>query len=227
MQIEIWSDVVCPWCWVGKARFETAVDLLGWDDTDATVTYRPFELDPSLAAGSRPIAEYLRAKFGSAATVEAIEGRVSEAGAGVGLTFDWDRVIRVNTFDAHRLLTWALTEHGSHQQRTLKERLMRAYFAEGADVSEHGVLAGLAADTGLDAAAAADVLTTDRYAGDVRDEQARARTLGIDAVPTFVVEGTFGIPGAQDVETFVSLLPKLRQRLAETPDAIEGGPGGG
>ncbi len=216
VQIEIWSDVVCPWCWVGKARFETAVDLLGWNDTDATVTYRPFELDPSLAAGGRPIAEYLRAKFGSAATVEAIEGRVSEAGAGVGLTFDWDRVIRVNTFDAHRLLTWALTEHGQRQQRSLKERMMRAYFAEGADVSDHEVLAGLAADTGLDGAAAGDVLATDRHAVDVRDAEAQAATLGINAVPTFVVEGTFGIPGAQDIDTFVGLLPRLRDRLAET-----------
>jgi predicted DsbA family dithiol-disulfide isomerase len=215
VKVEIWSDVVCPWCHVGKARFEEAVRRLGWDESDLEITFRPFELDPRVGPGGEPIADYLRRKFGSAATVEAIEGRVGEAGAELGLEFDWSKVRRVNTFDAHRLLEWALATAGPAIQHRLKKRLMQAYFAEGGDVSDHPSLAALAADVGLDLDAAAEMLASDAYAAEVRAAEAEARELEIHAVPTFVVERRFAIPGAQDPETFVQVLARMRNRLAE------------
>jgi len=215
MKVEIWSDVVCPWCHVGKARFEEAVRRLGWDDDELEITFRPFELDPHVPPGGLEIGEYLRRKFGSTATIEAIEGRVSEAGAEVGVTFDWSKVRRVNTFDAHRLLEWALRTAGPAAQGRLKRRLMQAYFEEGGDVSDHATLAALAADAGLDAEAAAGVLGSDAYGEEVRAGEREARDLEIHAVPTFVLERRLAIPGAQDPETFVTMLARMRNRLAE------------
>jgi predicted DsbA family dithiol-disulfide isomerase len=215
VKVEIWSDVVCPWCYVGKARFEEGLRRLGWDDSEVQITFRPFELDPNVPPGGLEIGEYLRRKFGSAATVEAIEGRVGEAGAELGLAFDWSKVRRVNTFDAHRLLEWALVSAGPEAQARLKRRLMQAYFAEGGDVSDHAALAALADEAGLDPDAAADVLAGGGFADEVRAAEREARELEIHAVPTFVVERRFAIPGAQDPDTFVQVLARMRSRLAE------------
>jgi predicted DsbA family dithiol-disulfide isomerase len=215
VKVEIWSDVVCPWCYVGKARFEEALQRLGWDESDVEVSFRPFELDPSVPPGGLEIGEYLRRKFGSAATVEAIEGRVGEAGAELGLEFDWSKVRRVNTFDAHRLLEWALTTAGPAAQHRLKRRLMQAYFAEGGDVADHATLAALAGDVGLDPSGAAEVLASGAHGEEVRAAEREARELDIHAVPTFVVERRFAIPGAQDPDTFVQVLARMRSRLAE------------
>jgi predicted DsbA family dithiol-disulfide isomerase len=215
VQVEIWSDVVCPWCYVGKARFEEALRRLGWGDDDVDVVFRPFELDPRVPPGGLDLQEYLRQKFGTGATLEAIEGRVSEAGEELGLTFDWSKARRVNTFDAHRVLEWARHTAGPAAQRRLKSRVMQGYFAEGADVSDHDVLAGFAGDCGLDADAAAGVLASGAYGEEVRAGELEARELDVHAVPTFVVERRFAIPGAQDPETFVQVLARMRNRLAE------------
>jgi len=224
VKVEIWSDVVCPWCHVGKARFEEALRRLGWDESDVEIRFRPFELDRHVPPGGLEIGEYLRKKFGSRATVETIEGRVSEAGAEVGVTFDWTKVRRVNTFDAHRLLEWALTDAGPAAQGRLKRRLMAGYFEDGADVSDHGVLAGLAAEVGLDPAAATEVLASGAFGAEVRAGEQEARELEIHAVPTFVIERRMAIPGAQDPETFVNLLARIRNRLAdEAAEAPDGG----
>lgn len=223
MKVEIWSDVVCPWCHVGLARFEEAVRRLGWDDDELELVYRPFELDRHVPREGVDLGDYLRAKFGSGATLEAIEGRVSEAGEEVGIRFDWSKVRRVNTFDAHRLLEWALVTAGAPTQVRLKRRLMRSYFEEGGDVSDHSVLAGLAAEVGLDASAAASMLASDAYGEEVRAGEREARDLEIHAVPTFVLERRLAIPGAQDPETFQMMLARMRSRLedeaAEQADA--------
>lgn len=215
MRVEIWSDVVCPWCYVGKARFEEALRRLGWDDDDVEVVFRPFELDPTVAPGGVDLGDYLRRKFGTNATVEMIEGRVGDAGAELGLAFDWSKVRRVNTFDAHRLLEWALRTDGPAAQGRLKRRLMQAYFAEGGDVADHDTLAALAGEVGLDAAAAAEALASDLYGDAVRASEREARELEIHAVPTFVIEGRLAIPGAQDPETFVTMLARLRSKLED------------
>lgn len=214
MLVEVWSDVVCPWCHVGKARFEEALRRLGWDDGEVEVVYRPFELDRRVTEPI-PIADYLKAKFGSRATIEAIEGRVGDAGAELGLTFEWSKVRRVNTFDAHRLLAWALASAGSRVQGALKAALMEAYFAEGTNVADHAELARLAGEVGLDAAQAADVLASGAFGDVVRDGERAAAEREIHAVPTFVIGGALTIPGAQEPETFVSLLARMRSRLTE------------
>ncbi len=222
MKVEIWSDVVCPWCHVGLARFEEAVRRLGWDDDDIEIIYRPFELDPRVPPGGVDLGEYLRGKFGSGATIEAIEGRVAEAGAAIGVTFDWSKVRRVNTFDAHRLLEWALHTAGAATQVRLKRRLMVAYFEEGGDVADHTALSSLAAEVGLDAAEASAVLESGAYGEEVRAGEREARELEIHAVPTFVIERRLAIPGAQDPDTFVTMLARLRARLAdEAAEALD------
>jgi predicted DsbA family dithiol-disulfide isomerase len=206
--VEIWSDVVCPWCYVGAGRFELAVSELPWRDEVESV-YRPFELDPDVPPGGMPIAEYLQRKFGSAATVEAVEGRVGEAAHELGLELRWDRVRRRNTFDAHRLLTWTLADGGPQAQRDLKQRLFRAYFTDGLAIDEHEVLAGLTDDP----AAALGLLRSDGYGPQVRALEAEAREASIHAVPTYVIERRFAIPGAQDPETFRLVLQRARDRL--------------
>jgi predicted DsbA family dithiol-disulfide isomerase len=213
MKVEIWSDVVCPWCHVGLARFEEAVRRLGWDDQDIQITYRPFELDPRVPAEGVDLGDYLKAKFGPAASIKAIEGRVDEAGAEVGIAFDWAGVRRVNTFDAHRLLEWALATAGPATQVQLERRLMRAYFEEVGDVAGHESLATLAAEVGLDVDDALAVLASDRFGEEVRAGEREARELEIHAVPTFVIERRLAIPGAQDPETFVTMLARMRTRL--------------
>lgn len=215
VQVEIWSDVVCPWCHVGLARFEEALQRLGWNDDDVEVVLRPFELDRHVPPGGIDLQQYLRQKFGAGATIEAIEGRVAEAGAEIGLAFNWDSVRRVNTFDAHRLLEWALHEGGPADQRSLKRRIMEAYFAEGRDVSDHDTLTSLAGECGLDSGAAAAILASGAFGDEVRDGEREARELEVHAVPTFVIERRFAIPGAQDPETFVQVLARMRNRLAE------------
>ncbi len=217
--VEVWSDVVCPWCYVGKTRFEAALERLPWRD-EIDVRYRPFELDPNVPPGGVDLAEYLRRKFGSAASVEAIEGRVGEAGGALGLTFDWDKVRRVNTFDAHRLLAWAFESSGPGAQARLKHGLMQGYFG-GADVSDRDVLAQIAGEAGLDVGEAAGVIDTDRFADVVRDGEREAAELDIHAVPTFVVERRLAIPGAQEPDTFVLLLDRARERFRPPSPAVE------
>jgi predicted DsbA family dithiol-disulfide isomerase len=211
MQVEIWSDVVCPWCYVGKRRFDTAVASF---DGDVEVVFRAFELDPAVPNSGEPLEEYLRRKFGSADAIGSVQRRLDAMGDDVGIDFRWEGKRRANTFDAHRLLAWSLEVEGNAAQARLKERLMQAYFTDNLDVADHAVLAGLAGEAGLDATVAADVLATDAKAETVRADERSARELDIYAVPTFVIEGRWAIPGAQDADTFVRVLDRARERLS-------------
>ena len=179
MQVEIWSDVVCPWCYVGARRFSAALDRF---DGDVDVSYRAFELDPTVPPGGMDLAEYLARKFGSPAALDGVRGRLARVGAEVGIDFRWDGQRRVNTFDAHRLAVWADEAGGPGVRAALEQRLFRAYFTDNDDVSDHAVLSGLAADVDLDHAAAAEALATGAGADRVRAEEARATELG--ASPT-------------------------------------------
>jgi predicted DsbA family dithiol-disulfide isomerase len=223
VRVEIWSDVVCPWCYVGTRRFEAAVERLrsdgdgaggGADTDDVEVVHRAFELDPTVPAEGQDLAEYLAAKFGGSGRVAQSHVRLAELGRDVGVEFRWDGKRRVNTFDAHRLTAWALDTAGAEVQHALHQRLFRAYFTDNLDIADHGVLAGLAADVGLDRDEAAEVLATGAYADTVRAEELQASEHDIHAVPTFVIEGRWAIPGAQDVDTFVEVLVRARERLA-------------
>jgi predicted DsbA family dithiol-disulfide isomerase len=216
VRVEIWSDVVCPWCYVGTRRFEQAVERLA-EDTDGVddieVVHRAFELDPTVPAEGMDLAGYLARKFGGADRLHQVRDRLDHAGADADIEFRWDGKRRVNTFDAHRLTAWALDVAGARTQHALHQRLFRAYFTDNVDVADHGVLARLAADAGLDPDLAAEALATGAYGDEVRADEHRAGEMDIHAVPTFVIEGRWAIPGAQDIDTFTELLERAAERL--------------
>jgi predicted DsbA family dithiol-disulfide isomerase len=215
MRVEIWSDVVCPWCYVGTRRFEAAVERFrDGGGGDVEVVHRAFELDPTVPAEGMDLADYLARKFGGTGAVAASHTRLAGIGADAGIEFRWEGKRRVNTFDAHRLTAWALDTAGAEAQHRLHQALFRAYFTDNLDVADHGVLAGLAADVGLDRDLAAEVLATGAYADTVRAEELQAGERDIHAVPTFVIEDRWAVPGAQDVDTFVRVLEQARERLA-------------
>lgn len=210
MRIDIWSDVVCPWCYLGHRRFAAAMDQLGPDGFD--VRWHAFELDPHAPAEPTELRPVLERKYGPQALESAWE-RLRSAGDAAGIEYRFDLTKRVNTFDAHRLLLWAGTvDHDL--QTALLERTFRAYFSEGAVLSDRATLAGLAADVGLDRGEAADALEGGAMADEVRADEAAAREIGITGVPAFVVAEQFVIPGAQEVETLVRLLERARERTA-------------
>lgn len=212
MRVEIWSDVACPWCYVGTARFERAVAETG---LDVDVVYRSFELDPRVPRGgdAPPLMEYLAAKFGDLGRVRAAHERLESAAAELGIAFRWSQMRRANTFDAHRLLTWALEAAGPSGQRTLKKALLRAYFTDALDVADHAVLAGLAEEAGLRRTDAAEVLASDRYAADVQAQRDEAHRSGIAAVPTFVVEGEWMLQGALETDRWIRALTHLSSEI--------------
>jgi predicted DsbA family dithiol-disulfide isomerase len=210
MRVEIWSDVVCPWCYVGTHRFSAAVDRF---DGEVEVGYRAFELDPTVPPGGMDLADYLAHKFGGSGAVDRAHDRLGHIGADVGIDFRWEGKRRVNTFDAHRLGVWAEGAGGLEARAALEQRLFRAYFTDNEDMGDHQVLAHLAADVGLDAAPAAEALAAGVGGDQVRAEERHATELGISAVPTFVIEGRWAIPGAQDTDTFLELLQRAAERL--------------
>jgi predicted DsbA family dithiol-disulfide isomerase len=204
MDVEIWSDVVCPWCYIGKRRFEHA--LAAFDHRgEVNVTWRSFQLDPSAPQTSEgdPV-ERLAAKYGmSRATAEAAQARVTANAATEGLDFHLDRARSGNTFDAHRLIHYA---HSVGRQDALKERLMAAYFVEGAPIGEPETLARTAIEVGLDETAVRAVLDSDAYAEEVRHDEAEAHRLGITGVPFFVLDRAYGVSGAQPSEVMLGAL---------------------
>ena len=213
VHVDIWSDVACPWCYVGTRRFDRAVDETG---VEVDVVYRSFELSPGIPRGeaSIPLVDYLERKFGDRSAVQAAHARLTTAGAELGIDFRWGGMRRANTFDAHRLLAWALHAHGADEQRALKQRLLVAYFTDGLDVADHEVLAGLAADVGLDRDGAAALLASDDETDFVHAERAEAYENGIQAVPTFVVEGEWMLQGAHETEKWVKALTHIQAELA-------------
>jgi predicted DsbA family dithiol-disulfide isomerase len=212
---------------VGTRRFEEAVARFrAGGGGDVEVVHRAFELDPTVPPEGMDLAGYLARKFGGAARLAQAHDRLGHAGSDVDIDFRWEGKRRVNTFDAHRLTAWALATAGPAVQHDLHQRLFRAYFTDNLDVADHVVLARLAAEAGLDPDLAAEVLATGAYADTVRAEEAGASERDIHAVPTFVIEGRWAIPGAQDIDTFVELLERARERLAPLTAAVRS-PGDG
>jgi predicted DsbA family dithiol-disulfide isomerase len=204
VHVEIWSDIACPWCYIGKRRFEAALAAFEHRD-QVQVTWRSFELDPSAPAerpGDRAVR--LAEKYGSSVEqARAMQQNMTDVAAGDGLVFRFDIAREGSTFDAHRLLHLAQA-HGV--QDALKERLMRAYLSEGELMSDHDSLVRLASEAALPEDAVREVLTTDRYAAEVRDDERTATSLGISGVPFFVVDRAFGASGAQSPEVLGELL---------------------
>jgi predicted DsbA family dithiol-disulfide isomerase len=211
MQVEIWSDVVCPWCYIGKRRFESALAQFEQRD-QVDVTWRSFELDPTAPQhlpGS--LTAMLAEKYGVG--IEQAEGmnrQVTDLAAAEGLTYRLDIAQRGNSFDAHRLIHLAAT-HGL--QDAAKERLLRAYFTEGQAIGLHDTLAALGADIGLPEAEVRAMLASDAFAADVRADQQRGSAFGIRGVPFFVINEKYGISGAQSAETFLNALEQIRAEM--------------
>jgi predicted DsbA family dithiol-disulfide isomerase len=208
MRIEVFSDVVCPWCAIGERRLQAALARFS-HRAETEVVWRSFELDPH--APRRREGSYagrLARKYGmSVAQAQAANERMTALGASVGLDFRFDLVQPGNTFDAHRLLHHALRS-GPASQRALAERLFTAYFSEGAPIGEPATLLALAGGVGLDSDECASVLAGDRYADDVRSDEQAAIDLGVTGVPHFVIAGKYSIPGAQDDETMLVILER-------------------
>ena len=210
LRVEIWSDVVCPWCYVGKRRFETA--LQAYDD-EVDVRWRSFELDPQAPpVRELPAAEHLAAKYGMRVEdARGLNAQMTELAAGEGLEYHLDRTRGGNTFDAHRLIQLGAARG---VQDAVKERLMRGYFTEGEPVSDHDTLVRLGADAGLDPAEVRETLESDAYADDVRGDELLAQRMGIQGVPYFVLDRRFGVSGAQPAEVLLQAFERARQEAA-------------
>jgi predicted DsbA family dithiol-disulfide isomerase len=208
LKVEVWSDVVCPWCYIGKRRFEAALARFTHRD-EVEVVWRSFELDgsaPPSAAERGTYVQRLATKYRcSVVDAQAMIDNMTATAAEEGLDFRFDLARPGNTFDAHRLLHLAL-EHG--RQDELKERLDRATFTEGSPVSDHCALRALSAQVGLPDAEVDAVLTSNRYSDAVRADEAQARAYGISGVPFFVIDGRYGISGAQPADAVLQTLDK-------------------
>jgi predicted DsbA family dithiol-disulfide isomerase len=200
MKIEIWSDVVCPWCYIGKRRLETALGEFEHAD-DVEVTWHSFQLNPDAPKTAVPTPEYLTSRFGPQAAT--MTGRVADLGRAEGLNLDFATSLTVNTLTAHRALHFAASQGLGDEA---KERLLRAHFSEGADVSDHETLAKLLAEVGVDADQTRAVLAGTQYATEVRDDIEEAERIGITGVPFFVIDRKYGISGAQPAEVFLQAL---------------------
>jgi predicted DsbA family dithiol-disulfide isomerase len=200
MQIEIWSDVVCPWCYIGKRRLERALGEFEHAD-EVEVSWRSFQLNPDAPEKAVPTLDYLAQRFGPQA--QAMTARVAELGQQEGLTLDFGSSLTVNTLEAHRLLHLA-ADLGIGD--AAKERLLRAHFTEGADLSDPETLTRLMAEAGADEARVREVLAGTEYADAVQADIEQARRLGATGVPFFVIDRKYGISGAQAPETFLHAL---------------------
>jgi predicted DsbA family dithiol-disulfide isomerase len=204
MDVEIWSDVVCPWCYIGKRRFEAARSRFEHAE-EVSVTWRSFELDPG--SPRRPegtMAELLARRYGSTvAQAEQRLGALDRLAAADGLTYHLAETTGGNTFDAHRLVHLG-AEQGRGDQ--VKEAFFHAYFTDLRPIGEPEVLAEVAVGAGLGAAEVAQVLGSDRFGDQVRDDERRAQDIGVTGVPFFVIDQKFALPGAQDVEVVLSAL---------------------
>jgi len=211
LTVEIWSDVVCPWCYIGKRRFETAAAALR-DEVDLQVVFRPYQLDPTARAGTaQPVVEAYAKKFGGPERAAQIIQHVSTVAAQEGLTFRMDRALRANTLLAHRLLFLA---EGSGHQYALKEQLLQAYFCDGLDIGNPEVLADCASTVGMQREVVLAFLHSDDGTAEVQQMLQLAAQAEITAVPTFVIDGRWAVPGAQDPETFVNGIRRMMQRRA-------------
>ncbi|MDQ1105028.1 DsbA family oxidoreductase [Nocardioides zeae] len=206
MRIEIWSDVVCPWCFIGKRRMETALASFEHAD-EVEVVYRSFELDPTAPRnGTERTVDALTRKYGPQAPQ--MMAQVDGIARQEGLDFHQDRTVHGNTVDAHRLLHLALAEGGPAQQVAVKEAFLSAYFEHARNLSDPAELRAVALEAGLPAERVDEVLASDEYADAVAADVQQARAFGATGVPFFVVDRAFGVSGAQSVEVFTQVLER-------------------
>ncbi len=212
MQIQIWSDVVCPWCYIGKRKFEAALAAYERRD-ELQLSFKPYQLDPTAPPGvAMPVREAYARKFGGDDQADVMIARVTQAAAEVGIEFRMDRAVRANTRDAHRLIAFAGAAGGWAMQSVVKEALMRAYFCDGGNVGDHETLLDVAVACGLEGGAVATMLDSNDRIEALNADLAYAREQGITAVPTFVIDERWSVPGAQEPETFLRVFERLSRQ---------------
>ncbi len=214
LTIDVVSDVVCPWCYLGEKRLEAA---LAEESRPVAVRWRPYQLDPTIPEGGLDRAEYMERKFGRNGRLKSIHDHLVRLGAEVGIRFAFDKIGHApNTLDAHRLIRWAGSAGG---QREVVDRLFRAYFVEGRDVGDRAVLLDVAAVSGLDADIVDKLLAEGADADAVRREIAEAKAIGVTGVPFFIFAGRVGVAGAQDIPFLRRAMAQARAAMNEKPAA--------
>lgn len=215
MRIDIVSDTICPWCFIGKRRLERA--LAQRPDIQFEIGWRPFQLNPDMPAEGMDRRTYVATKFGGDDRARQIYQRVRDAGAGDGIAFAFEKIARTpNTLDSHRLIRWAGSAGLQHQ---VVELLFRRYFLEGGDIGDRAVLTAVAAEAGMDAELVARLLDEGADLDLVREEDKVARDLGIQGVPCFILERKYAVSGAQDPDVFLQVFDRVQEELAAAPAA--------
>ena len=211
LTIDIVSDVVCPWCYLGEKRLEAALkDEAG----PVTVRWRPYQLDPTIPEGGLDRAEYMEKKFGKSGRLQSVHDNLPRLGAEVGVPFAFDKIERSpNTLDAHRLIRWAAS---AGVQEKVVDRLFKAYFVEGRDIGDGGVLIEIAGECGLDAHLVEKLLADGADADRVRQEIEQAQAMGLSGVPFFIFGGRIGVPGAQEPSVLRQAMAQARAAVAES-----------
>ncbi len=203
IEIDVVSDVMCPWCYVGKKRLEKALTMIP-DDIEVQINWRPFQLDPTIPPEGRDRQKYLADKFGSPAQIAEKYDPIRRAGTAEDIPFNFDEIkVSPNTLNAHRLIRWA---HESSLQDAMSERLFVAYFIEAADLTDNSVLVDLAVEVGLEKSVIERLLAGDADLKEVQQEMARYQQMGVRSVPTMIVASKYAISGAQEAETIAQVI---------------------
>ncbi|MGN6514990.1 MAG: DsbA family oxidoreductase [Rhizomicrobium sp.] len=217
MQIDIVSDTVCPWCFIGKRRLEKALALR--PDIEFDVRWRAYQLDPTIPAEGVDRKQYMQAKFGDNPNRQAMQDALKQAGASEDIEFAFDRIARSpNTLDSHRLIRWAAT---AGVQNEIVERLFEAYFEQGRDIGNRDVLTEIAADAGMDSATVADLLEQGADRELIQNEVALAHRLGISGVPTFIFQNKYLVSGAHDPDALVRVIDTVAREMEERGEEEE------
>jgi predicted DsbA family dithiol-disulfide isomerase len=218
--LDIISDPICPWCYIGKARLDQAIAETGHDPFD--VSWRIFQLNPTMPPEGMDRQAYLEAKFGGKEGAERVYSHVRRTAAETGLDIKFDAIRRTpNTFDAHRLIRWA---GNTGNQPAVVQHLFRRYFEQGEDISDHEILLDVAEAAGMERAAVAELLAGDADRETLAEEEQAARRMGVGGVPCFVIDGRYVLQGAQDVETWKKVIAEFAEARAEPAEEAERAP---
>lgn len=214
MDIEIFSDVVCPWCWIGERKLLAALE--DYNGAAVNVRWRAFQLDPSATSEGTPLVDWLAGRYGGEATARRMFTQVTSVAAEIGLEMNFDKAISANTLDAHRLIWWSASLPGD-AHRLMVEALHKAHFTDGLDLGSLDDLVSVAASLGHDPAVVREFLDSPGGLDEVQQELAIGREFGITGVPTFIFAGKYAISGAQDPATFREVLDEVARREGTTP----------
>ena len=213
LTIDVVSDVVCPWCYLGQKRLDHAIAAA--PDIDVAVTWRPFQLDPTIPPQGMDRKAYMRAKFGDEARLRDAHARLEALGAAEGIDYAFDAItVSPNTLDAHRVIRWA-GANGPEAQNKLVRLLFKLYFEEGADIGDRAVLARAAGEAGMDAAVVETMLASDADRDAVAEEAQTASRMGVTGVPCFLFEGKYAVMGAQDTSTLTDAIKQIAAAKAK------------